>query len=222
MDKGLPSFYITINPADVYNPLVKFLAGAEIDIDHLLPEQIPNYMEQSILIAKNPFIAAQFFNIYVKAFLKIVLGYDDSSTTINTGILGPVSAFYGCVEAQGRGTLHCHMIVWLKGALNCDEIRNKVMAGDEDFQTRMINFIDDCISNEIPKSPLECTTVPSDNNHPCSVRGVPDLLANLARKKDLHNIVKSCQSHRHSSTCYKYWRRGQPRECRFGLDEHRY
>jgi len=42
---GLPSFYITINPADVYNPLVKFLAGADIDIDHLLPEQVPDYME---------------------------------------------------------------------------------------------------------------------------------------------------------------------------------
>ena len=27
MDQGLPSFYITINPADVFNPLVKFLAG---------------------------------------------------------------------------------------------------------------------------------------------------------------------------------------------------
>jgi len=33
MEKGLPSFYITINPADIYNPLVKFLAGADIDID---------------------------------------------------------------------------------------------------------------------------------------------------------------------------------------------
>ncbi|PBK92436.1 hypothetical protein ARMGADRAFT_884529, partial [Armillaria gallica] len=25
MDKGLASFYITINPADIYNPIVKFL-----------------------------------------------------------------------------------------------------------------------------------------------------------------------------------------------------
>ena len=30
MEKGLPSFCITINPADIYNPLVKFLAGADI------------------------------------------------------------------------------------------------------------------------------------------------------------------------------------------------
>ena len=35
---GLPSFYITINPADVYNPIVQFLAGNEFDLDNMLPE----------------------------------------------------------------------------------------------------------------------------------------------------------------------------------------
>ncbi|KAJ6532522.1 hypothetical protein B0H19DRAFT_1214072 [Mycena capillaripes] len=46
IEKGLPSFYITINPTDVFNPVVKFLAGAEIDIDVLLPEEVPNYWDQ--------------------------------------------------------------------------------------------------------------------------------------------------------------------------------
>lgn len=40
---GFPSFFITINPADVYNPLVKFLAGNDIDIDKLLPNDVPEY-----------------------------------------------------------------------------------------------------------------------------------------------------------------------------------
>ncbi|KAF8167655.1 hypothetical protein B0H34DRAFT_641905, partial [Crassisporium funariophilum] len=69
IEKGMPSFFITINPADVYNPLVRFLAGANIDIDNLLPDDVPNYWEQSILVAKNPFVAAKFFNIYMKAFI---------------------------------------------------------------------------------------------------------------------------------------------------------
>ena len=47
-----------INPADVYNPIVKFLGGAEIDLNNILPEEVPNYREQAILVAKNPFIAA--------------------------------------------------------------------------------------------------------------------------------------------------------------------
>jgi Helitron helicase-like domain at N-terminus len=76
MEKCLPSFFITINPADVYNPLVKFLRGADIDIDNLLPEHVPNYWEQSILIAKNPFVAAKFFNVYMKAFINSILAYN--------------------------------------------------------------------------------------------------------------------------------------------------
>ncbi|KAJ7177005.1 hypothetical protein C8R46DRAFT_890107 [Mycena filopes] len=47
LEKGLPSFYITINPADVYNPLVKFLAGDEINLDALLPKDIPDYLQQA-------------------------------------------------------------------------------------------------------------------------------------------------------------------------------
>ncbi|KAJ7703570.1 hypothetical protein B0H17DRAFT_922210 [Mycena rosella] len=42
IEKGLPSFYITINPVDVYDPLVKFLAGSEIDLDDLKPNDIPD------------------------------------------------------------------------------------------------------------------------------------------------------------------------------------
>ena len=44
MEKGLPGFYVTINPADMFNPLVKFLAGSEIDIDNLLPDKVPIYI----------------------------------------------------------------------------------------------------------------------------------------------------------------------------------
>jgi hypothetical protein len=43
IEKGLPSFRLTINPADVFNPVVKFLAGSEIDIDSLLLGDIPSY-----------------------------------------------------------------------------------------------------------------------------------------------------------------------------------
>ena len=127
IEKGMPSFFITINPADVYNPLVKFLGGADIDIDNLLPDEVPNYWEQSILVAKNLFVAAKFFNIYMKAFISALLGYDPKQMNLEGGILGVVKAYYGCVETQGRGTLHCHMMVWLEGGLNPNEILKKFL-----------------------------------------------------------------------------------------------
>ncbi|KAI0731010.1 hypothetical protein C8Q76DRAFT_588334, partial [Earliella scabrosa] len=67
---GMPNFYLTINPADLYNPIVKFLAGEDIDVDALLPEQVPDPWAQSILVARNPVIAAKFFRIYMEAFIK--------------------------------------------------------------------------------------------------------------------------------------------------------
>jgi hypothetical protein len=133
---------------------VKFLAGNDIDIDALLPEQVPNPWEQSILIAKNPIVAARFFDIYLKAFISTILGYDAMGKNLTGGVLGLVKAHYGCVEAQGRGTLHCHMLVWLEGALNPNEIRDRLVKdGDSEWGKRLIRFLDDAISNVIPEDP---------------------------------------------------------------------
>ena len=121
---GMPTFFITINPADVYNPLVKFLAGSDIDIDQLLPEEVPNYWKQALLVARNPAVAAKFFNIYMKAFIHTLLSCNTNADHSEGGIFAVVKGYYGCVEAQGRGSLHCHMLIWLEGGLNPDEIKN--------------------------------------------------------------------------------------------------
>jgi Helitron helicase-like domain at N-terminus len=204
LEKGLPSFYITINPADVYNPLVKFLAGAEIDIDKLLPEEIPNYWEQSLLIAKNPAVAARFFNIYMRAFITTILAYDKKK--VKNGIFGIVNAYYGCVEAQGRGTLHCHMLVWVEGGLNPNQIKERVLNdGHVDFRDRLLAFLDDTISNCVPTNPYtDHRDSSSKPPHPCSIRGI-DINENCnknatkenkhLRQYDLHRLVKQCQLH---------------------------
>ena len=49
--------------------LSDFFGGRDINVDNLLPDQVPNYWEQAILVAKNPFVAAKFFNLYMKAFI---------------------------------------------------------------------------------------------------------------------------------------------------------
>ena len=80
-DCGLPSFYITINPADVYNPIVKFLAGCEFN---MLPQHVPNYWEQAFLIARNPFLVAKFFDSFIHAFIDAILAYNNSVSTVLT------------------------------------------------------------------------------------------------------------------------------------------
>src|SRR3984957_4650754 len=223
IDQGLPSFYITINPADVYNPILKVLSGEDIDIDSILPEQVPDYWKQSILVAKNPAITAKFFNIYMKAFLSCLVGYDPKFQDLEGGIFGLCKAYYGCVEAQGRGSLHCHMLIWLHGGLNPNEIKEKLIS-DSSFKDRLLFYLEDIISNEIPNDPGTNFITPSSRFHPCAVRGINVTDSNNEdqmnmRQKDMHLLTKACQYHTHSTTCYKYYTGKGPRLCRFDMYE---
>ncbi|KAF7314095.1 ATP-dependent DNA helicase [Mycena chlorophos] len=228
IEQGMPSFYITINPADVFSPVLKFMSGAEIDIDALLPEDVPNYWDQASVIAKNPVVAARFFNVYMKTFINTLLGFDPAGENLDGGILGVVKAHYGCVEAQGRGTLHCHMLVWVEGGLNPNEIRKRALGiADEDveFRERLVRFLDDTISNSIPAEPAPTEGVQSDVHNPCSVRGIRAEMDQFPaeRQKDLRNVAIQCQKHTHSKTCFKYWPGPpHPKTCRFDLHEDNY
>ena len=125
---GVPSFFITVNPADVYNPLVRLLAGEDIDIDALLPEQVSNYHKQSLLIARDSVLAARFFDIYLNAFFSTILRFNKKGLPdFEPSILGVAKGYYGTVEAQGRGSLHCHMLIWLEGRLSPSGIRDRLL-----------------------------------------------------------------------------------------------
>ena len=221
---GVPSFYITVNPADVYNPIVKYLSGHDIDIDNLMSQEVPMYWEQAKAVARNPCIAAEFFDTYLNAFFSTMLRYDPKQRSTEPGVVGVVKVYYGCVEAQGRGSLHCHMVVWVHGGLNSDKIREKAMADDE-WRDCFVNFLDETICNVVPADPDPDMSVQSCQHHACSVHGISTNLnpcsevALKARVKDLRNVVLECQRHSHTSTCYKYCKPGEPKDCRFNLDE---
>ena len=116
------------------------------------------------------------------------------------------------------------MMIWLEGGLNPNEIKEHVIDKDVEFLDRLIQFLDDSISNCIPDDPDENTSFPSSRHHPCSVR-CPSYTAleednEKIQQKDLHFLAKKCQSHQHSKTCFKYWKGPpHPKACRFGLDE---
>jgi len=223
MTHGMPSFYVTINPADTHNPIVKFLAGSDIDVDKMLDNDVPKYWEQSRLISSNPAVGAKFFNTYLKAFIRTVLGYENDDVNVDGGVLGVVKAHYGCVEAQGRGSLHCHMLIWIEGALNPNEIREKVLKNPEWGRT-LLDYLDDTITNVVPEDPIPDVSPWWDEKDPCTLRGVDLELDNIEerlslRMKDINRLAERVQRHRHSHTCYKHYKAGEERTCRFDLKE---
>ncbi|KAJ7779989.1 hypothetical protein B0H16DRAFT_1223810, partial [Mycena metata] len=162
----------------------------------------------------------------LKAFIKTILGCDpEAENQEEGGILGVVNAYYGTVEAQGRGSLHCHMMVWIAGSLNPNEIKEKALenGGNKEFQDRLIAYLDDTISTSIPED-TQCSDLrtPLAKCHLCATRGPGPGIdpANTleAEKHDLHNLAERCQRHRHTGTCYKYCK-GHDKDCRFDLDK---
>ena len=226
---GAPSFFITINPADVYSPLINLLTGEEINIECLLPKQVSDYHHQSHLIAKDPVLAAWFFDAYMKTFFDTILHFNDCLTNeIQSSVLGITKGYYGTVEAQGRGSLHCHMLVWLEGGLNPTEICDHLLNDpDGPFEKHLISYLEENIQSAIPDDPGDILNVPS-SHHPCSVwpivRGKDEAFDMYTQRqlKDLYNLTKQCQMHNHNADCYKNWK-GPPAEktCHSNLDEKR-
>jgi hypothetical protein len=87
----------------------------------------------------------------MKAFISTILGYDPKQEDIEGGILGVVKAYYGCIEAQGRGTLHCHTLIWLEGGLNPNQIKAEALqdGGYLAFQKRLMDFLRICSANRM-------------------------------------------------------------------------
>ncbi|KAF8123348.1 hypothetical protein EV363DRAFT_1180372, partial [Boletus edulis] len=172
-------------------------------------------------------MSSRFFHLCITTFVETILCYDlnaGRSSTQHVGVFGDVSGFYGCVEAQGRGSLHCHMLIWLTGALNCDEIKKSILdINDSSLCSQLPAHLDNVIWSSIPCDPLPEIEIPSSIHHPCAVRG-PSLEGDMNTvrdmcRKDVHHLAKACQVHKHTATCFKYWKGPpEPKECRFGLD----
>ncbi|MCP4453926.1 MAG: hypothetical protein GY809_20890, partial [Planctomycetes bacterium] len=108
---GFPCLFTTINPADIHNPLVCVFAGQKLDVAGVndLLRQIPDAMWRKQIVAESPIAPVRFFYLYVELFVRVLLRFGKAEG----GIFGRVEAYYGTVEAQGCGTLHLHMLIWL-------------------------------------------------------------------------------------------------------------
>ncbi|KAF9516211.1 hypothetical protein BS47DRAFT_1272692, partial [Hydnum rufescens UP504] len=157
----------------------------------------------------------------IKAFISAILGWDPRQKSLDPGILGVVKGYDGCVEAQGRGTLHCHMLVRIQGSLDPQQIKDQVLNDkDYNFQNWLLAFLDDTILTSIPDPPSSNVHCLSENFHPCSVRCSTKNHTKDQIEKDLHLLVSTCQVHKHTNTCYKYFKgpgKPLPKDCHFDM-----
>ncbi|CAM4811757.1 unnamed protein product [Rotaria magnacalcarata] len=135
---GLPSLFVTINPADIHSPVALYFAGVDLDLDRVLPEVLRTSYECSQIIATHPVATAKFFNCLIKSILKcLVLG----------GVLGPTKAYFGTVESQGRGSLHLHLLIWLKHEYTPAQLKENIQ--NQDFRDNLLKYLEDAVKEDL-------------------------------------------------------------------------
>jgi hypothetical protein len=139
--EGMPALWMTINPADLQNPLVLVLAGLQYSAES--PSDV-NTAIRCATATSDPVAVARFFHHTCKAVLDGLLG----GKPAELGIFGDVSNYFGVVESNGRGMLHLHTLVWLRGNLGFSQLRDRILT-DRDFAGRMIVYLESIIVHSL-------------------------------------------------------------------------
>ena len=129
---GPPLVFSTPNLADNKQPLLLLVQGEEFQMSEHINH---SYREMTERLAGDPVGQAIAFELMIMLFFTHVLGIQRETVGWKRGearkfarhwnrngsacnleqpfILGPVAAAFGPVEAQGRGSLHPHILIWL-------------------------------------------------------------------------------------------------------------
>ena len=134
---GAPVISATPNLADTKQPLLLVVQGHEVRLDDSLKDDdtLPKYRDMVKRVAADPLGQTVVFELMMRLFFLHVLGVRPeclqnrrharrrgtrewvtdgvAAASVSPGIFGLVLAFRGEIEAQGRGSLHPHILVWL-------------------------------------------------------------------------------------------------------------
>jgi hypothetical protein len=154
---GAPSWFITFSPADVKHPICLYYADTQ---EVFQPELKRSHDERYRLIAHNPVAGARFFHFMCQIFIRHILGIGAD----HPGIYGNTSAYYGTVEQQGRVTLHLHLLLWIVGSLSPQDIREKILDPNSDFQCKLVEYLESVHAGEFITGSMENVKLQIEKN----------------------------------------------------------
>ena len=73
----------------------------------------------------------------------------------HSGLYGNAASYYGIMEQQGRLILHLHMVLWILNALSPQDIRDRLMNKDDEFQKSLIKYLEGCQKGEFLTGSME-------------------------------------------------------------------
>jgi hypothetical protein len=126
------------------------------------------------------------------------------------GILGRISAYFGVVEAQGRGTLHVHMLLWLEDApnsndmhkfLKTDEFRDRIKAYIKQNIRAHVDGLDEDMMKSTPCETQLAYSRPPDPDTANWAAECADKELRVVRSQQVHTCTKQ--------TCLRYNEHGK-------------
>ncbi|KAF5328905.1 hypothetical protein D9611_014252 [Ephemerocybe angulata] len=233
--RGSPTIFITLNPSDYYNPIVTVLAKRYMEEDELADQEYLSSDDRSKLAVKHPVACAEFFDTVITSFIQIVLRYGKSTP----GVFGHCDAYYGTVETQGRGTLHCHMLLWLRGHLPAESLATALQSS-ESYRVSLTRWLDSVAAsgflgarsymNALPTGGEdEIDSLRKGEPHPAAVQApLASSMSVRTFKGEMNEYIDDLLTrfnwHVHNGSCWKYLGPKQERNaenCRFGIDGER-
>jgi hypothetical protein len=179
---GPPQLFVTINPSDTTSVLVAFFSGVPInDISGM------SWFKRAQLAANDPVASVKFFQTVINGFLHHLLRPSSSEPYHTTpGIFGRVKSWYGTIEAQGRGSLHLHILIWLRDCPSPDVLWHKLgvpssssstTSGDKQhvsqllqdeltvaFRERFLAYLESIMISDIATIPADYPAAPSSSS----------------------------------------------------------
>ncbi|KAG1844540.1 hypothetical protein DFJ58DRAFT_844032 [Suillus subalutaceus] len=130
---------IKVNIAGLYGEHV--FAGEQIDMDEFFHDAGLDSNHRAQNIARDPFAATKYFFFIIKAVLSTLFQIEVRGNRVHSGMgmLGRVSGYFGVIEAQGRGLLHMHMMIWLRHTPNMHDMHAQLQNGE--FHTKIKEYI---------------------------------------------------------------------------------
>ncbi|KAJ7100742.1 hypothetical protein B0H15DRAFT_770185 [Mycena belliarum] len=149
----------------------------------------------------------------VDQFMNIYLGFERDC---KRGVFGRVKHYYAVIEAQNRGSLHFHGLIWLEGALSPKLIQEKA-AADEFFKQRLFAWLESIIKLDLPSNTHSLSSQSKAEQKKCLMGRPPhpdEIDFHTEWPQFLRAVLDaSGHVHEHNDTCFKKPHRD--RLCRF-------
>jgi hypothetical protein len=200
---GMPAIWFTLNPSDLLNPIVCRIAGE--DVGSVTNRKQRKELRYCVAV-RNPVASARFFKVMMDGFFEKLIrtGCEEK------GVFGEVDAYFTTTETNGRGALHAHGMLWLKGNLELPNLKERIK-GDEELRKHVISYMDEIIQSCVWETSAEVAGRGLVNETEINV-SAEDFATEL--REDSNMVARQRNMHKHSETCYKY-KRGEG-GCRFG------